>query len=250
MNYQQNGYPENWDDRADEYGTEEVIAEFDDDDDESLVEFDDDDDESIEAEYDDDDDEVAAEFDDDDDESAAEFDDDDDESQEAGELLGFSLIGKGLKGIRRLVNRRRRSRSYRNFRPRNFLRHRLGRGRFRVPSRSNIRGTLRLGRRRFPFKLPSNLATKTDVKRLASQVRKDIRLNGIAIKKNAAGIRTAIGLARKANKGVANVDKKYRSATLRQNQDDQCYQQKGSSLEKSPGAQPTTGTANRPCSLC
>ncbi|GJM29138.1 MAG: hypothetical protein DHS20C17_17730 [Cyclobacteriaceae bacterium] len=212
--YTQNGIPaaEQWEDIATEFDDDdEALAEFDDDDDSIEAEFDDDDEM---VEYDDDDDSIEAEFDDDDEQ--AEFDDDDDSAASGGEILPFGLIGKGLRGIRRLVRRPRRRRSFKSFRPRNFLRHQLGRGRFRIPSRSRMSGSLRIGRRRIPFRLPSNLATKTDVKRLAVQVKRDVRLNSVAIKKNAAGIRSAIGLARKANKGVATMDKKYRAVTLRQ----------------------------------
>lgn len=207
-------YAEQWQEIETEFDDddESITTEFDDDDDESfLSEFDDDDDEAIVVEFDDDDDEAyEAEFDDDEEGYQSEFDDDDDESFEA------EFLGRRLRRIRRLAKARRRRRSSRFYRPRNFLRHRVGRGRYRVRPKSKLRGSLRFGRRRVPFRLPTNLATKKDVMTLAAQVRKDIRLNSSAIKKNAAGIRTAIGLARKANSGVKHVEKKFRQATLQQ----------------------------------
>ena len=223
--YTENGIPaaEQWDD--------DVATEFDDD--ETLVEFDDDD--SIEGEFDDDE---SLEYDDDeafsmefDDDESAEYDDDESTISE-GEILPFGLIGKGLRGIRRLVRRPSRRRSYRSFRPRNYLKHRLARGKFSIPSKSRLSGSLRIGRRRFPFRLPSNLATKLDVKRLAAQVNRDVKLNSAAIKKNAAGIRSAIGLARKANSGVARIDKKYREAALRQTKVTNTISKRITSLKK------------------
>jgi hypothetical protein len=236
MKHLQNGAPygEQFDEVLAEYDDDEMVAEFDDDD-EMVAEYDDDDD-SLDLEFDDDDDSLSGEFDDDLDEGLdAEYDDDLDEAIDA-EFLGMlnpvNVIKKGIGGIRRLVRGPRRKRSYRSYKPKNYLRHRVGGGRFSVPSRSNMRGSLRLGRRQIPFRLPGNIATKTDVKRLAGQVRKDVRLNSVAIKKNAAGIRSAIGLARKANKGVSDIDKRYKKATLEQTKVTNAINKRVASLRK------------------
>ncbi|MEO0469289.1 MAG: hypothetical protein AAF206_06705 [Bacteroidota bacterium] len=205
MNFNPNetAFAENWQDTYAEYTEADTYAEDFDDDDETA--------------YEDYDDEEEGEFVDEDETAlfSAEFDDDgEDFDDDEGEIEGEFL--NRLLSIRRLAKRRNRGRSSRAYRPRNFLNHRLGRGRFRVNPRSRSRGFIRVGRRRLPFTLPSHIATKADVTKLANQVRKDIRLNSAAIRKNAAGIRSAIGLARKANAGVARVDQKYRKATLQQ----------------------------------
>lgn len=238
MKHLQNGapYAEQMEDVLAEYADgDEMIAEFDDDDDEGVDgEYDDDDDETIGAEFDDDDESLSGEFDDDDEGIGAEFDDDDEgiDAEFIGMLNPLNVIKKGIGGIRRLVKGGRKKRSYRSYRPSNYLRHRVGSGQFSMPGRSRMSGSLRVGRRKVPFRLPGNIATKTDVKRLAVQVRKDIRLNSVAIKKNAAGIRSAIGLARKANKGVSDVDRKYKRATLQQTRVTNAINKRVGSLKK------------------
>ena len=196
----------------------EVMEDFDDDD-EAFVEFDDDDDESY-MEFDDDDDEVYAEFDDDDDESYVEFDDDDDEA--SAEIFGTlaatlapAAIGAAIKGVKGIISKRGRSKRKQRA-PR--ISRRTARGSVRINPRSRLHGRIR-GRsgRSIPFRLPRNIALKSDVMRVAKAGRKGMKLNGTAIKKNAKLIANNIAGIRKVRADLKVLDKKHSIVSNRQN---------------------------------
>lgn len=228
MNYQQNGKaaPEQWNGSGEEYYGNTLAPEYDDFEDEAA-EYDDYDDESTSAEYDYFDDErYLSEYDDFDDESLPEFEDEDEFESAYGEadpeLLGTLAnvatggIAGAVKGINRLISRKPKRRSYKKLRPKNYLKHRLSKRNYRVKPKSKLAGSLRTSRGNVPLRLPTNIALKTDVKQLANQVKQDVKRLNLAVSKNAAGIRTAIGLARAASNDVKSIDAKYKKITINQ----------------------------------
>lgn len=205
-----------------------ITAEFEDDegygefDDEESYEFDDD--EGIAAEFDDD--EGYGEFDDD--EGYGEFDDDEgitaeyEEGADAeflGTIAGLAapLIGKGIggaiKGISRLVKGKRGRR-------RKLPSSRYRRGGVRVGHvrgirrRSKLKGRLRTrSGRNIPFRLPGNIATKSDI----AQLRRSIHINASAIKKVTKGVKANANSIIRTSRMISSIDKKHSTATQAQN---------------------------------
>lgn len=200
--------------------SEYYAPEYEDDFDDEMLEFDDD--------FSDDDE--SAEFDDDfDDDESAEFDDDFGDDDEAGgmgedaEFLPFlggaasiPLIGRGIrgaiKGISSFVKKRPRGRRLPSSR---FLKGSPAVGFIRkLAGRSNLSGTIRNRRgQRVRFRLPKNVATKIDVRRLQGGVNR----NAKAIRSTANGVKANAKSVLATNKKVTLVDRKHIAATTNQN---------------------------------
>lgn len=178
------------------------------------------------------DDELFTESDDEsDDEARGEIDDeiygeseDDFYSPESDdpEFLGTHLIkgvGKAISGVRSLINRRAGSgKRISSFKPGgNFLRHNFGRRTPNISGRSNLSGILNTNRGPFSFKLPPNIATKEDLKKLTASFQVSDKKHEAAIRKNAEAIKGNVAAIRKSNADLKALDKKHSTVELRQN---------------------------------
>ncbi len=158
-----------------------------------------------------------------DDERAGESDDEfyGAESEDPEFLSGLIQqgIGSAISGVRNLIGRKpRSSRSVNAFRPgSSFLRHSFSRRTPNIGATSNLSGTLNTNRGPFSFKLPPNIATKDDLKKLAATVMANDKKQETAIKRNANAVRGNVAAIRKTNADLSALDKKHSAVELRQN---------------------------------
>ncbi len=177
------------------------------------------------------DDEMYTESDDEsDDESYAGSDDeiigesDDDfygTSSETGEFVGQLAsrgIGAAISGVRNLIRKKpRSSKSIRSLRPGgNFLRHSFPTRTPNVSGTSNLSGVLNTNKGPFNFRLPPNVATKEDLKKVISTIAVNNKRQEGAIKKNAEAIKGNVAAIRKTNADLQAFDKKHSAVELRQ----------------------------------